>query len=94
MFLTTDWCEIQHDYFSHPPTVLSPNARYDKVLAAFGGNGYYVEKPEDIQKAMKESMANKKQASMVNIMISTMADRRVQVYMIVTTGLHTNFFKR
>jgi thiamine pyrophosphate-dependent acetolactate synthase large subunit-like protein len=67
-------------YFSHPPTVLSPNARYDKVLEAFGGNGYFVEKPEDIQKAMRESMANKKQASMVNIMINTMADRRVQVY--------------
>ncbi|XP_053373644.1 2-hydroxyacyl-CoA lyase 1-like [Mercenaria mercenaria] len=65
---------------SHPPTVLSPNARYDKVLAAFGGNGYFVEKPEDIQKALRESLANKKQASMLNIMINTMADRRVQEF--------------
>ncbi|KAL4221918.1 2-hydroxyacyl-CoA lyase 1 [Mactra antiquata] len=65
---------------SHPPTVLSPNARYDKVLAAFGGNGYFVEKPEEIQKALKESLANKTQASLVNIMISTAADRRVQEF--------------
>lgn len=63
----------------HPPTVLSPNARYDKVLAAFGGNGYFVNTPEEIQKAMRESMACTKQASMVNIMINTMADRRAQV---------------
>ncbi|XP_052814915.1 2-hydroxyacyl-CoA lyase 1-like [Mya arenaria] len=65
---------------SHPPTVLSPNARYEKVLEAFGGNGYFVNTPEEIQKALKESMANKKQASMVNIMISTMADRRQQAF--------------
>ena len=65
--------------YRHPPTVLSPNARYDKVLAAFGGNGYYVNTPEEIQKALKESVANTKQASLVNIMINTMADRRAQV---------------
>ena len=58
-----------------------PNARYEKVLEAFGGNGYFVKTPEEIQTAMKKSMANSKQASLVNVMISTTADRRAQVNM-------------
>lgn len=65
---------------SNPPTVLMPNARYEKILEAFGGNGYYCNTPEEITKALKQSMANTKQASMVNVMISTMADRREQAF--------------
>ena len=56
-----------------------PNARYEKILEAFGGNGYFVKTPEEIQIAMKKSMANNKQASLLNVMISTTADRRAQV---------------
>ncbi|XP_052246724.1 2-hydroxyacyl-CoA lyase 1-like [Dreissena polymorpha] len=67
-------------FITHPPTVLSPNARYDKVLAAFGGNGYYCQTPGEIQKALTESLANTKQPSMLNIMINTMADRRAQAF--------------
>ncbi|WAQ94768.1 HACL1-like protein [Mya arenaria] len=78
---------------SHPPTVLSPNARYEKVLEAFGGNGYFVNTPEEIQKALKESMANKKQASMVNIMISTMADRRQQAFSWLDSVQPSKIFK-
>ena len=56
-----------------------PNARYEKILEAFGGNGYFVKTPEEIQTAMKKSIANNKQASLLNVMISTTADRRAQV---------------
>ena len=64
-----------------------PNARYEKVLEAFGGNGYYCNTPDEIQKAMKESMANTKQASMVNVMIDPMADRRAQVGVFIGKNL-------
>ena len=74
-------------FFSNPPTVLMPNARYEKVLEAFGGNGYYCNTPDEIQKAMKESMANTKQASMVNVMIDPMADRRAQVGVYIVENL-------
>ncbi|KAL3831765.1 hypothetical protein ACJMK2_023472 [Sinanodonta woodiana] len=61
-----------------PPTVLLPNAHYEKIIEAFGGNGYFCKTPEEIQKSLSAALRNKTQASLINIMISTMADRREQ----------------
>lgn len=42
------------------PTTLDINARYDKLGEAFGARSYYVQTPEELQKALTESIASKK----------------------------------
>ena len=42
------------------PTTLDINARYDKLGEAFGAQTYYVQTPEELDKALKESIASKK----------------------------------
>ncbi|MCM1162757.1 MAG: oxalyl-CoA decarboxylase [Muribaculaceae bacterium] len=42
------------------PTTLDIRARYDKLGEAFGAQAYYVETPEELQKALTESIASKK----------------------------------
>ncbi|MCM1138806.1 MAG: oxalyl-CoA decarboxylase [Duncaniella sp.] len=42
------------------PTTLDINARYDLIGQAFGAQSYHVKTPEDLDKALKESIASKK----------------------------------
>lgn len=42
------------------PTTLDINARYDKLGEAFGAQTYYVQTPEELTKALTESIASKK----------------------------------
>lgn len=42
------------------PTTLDIHARYDKVAEAFGAQAYYVQTPDELQKALTESIASKK----------------------------------
>ncbi len=44
------------------PTVLMGNARYDKLIEAFGGAGYHVANPADFQTALTEALASGKPA--------------------------------
>ncbi len=37
-----------------------PNARYEKVIEAFGGNGYFVETPDELRPALEEAFASGK----------------------------------
>ena len=38
------------------PTVFVKDARYDKMMEAFGGVGYYVTSPDDLKRAVNEAM--------------------------------------
>jgi oxalyl-CoA decarboxylase len=40
------------------PTVFVKNARYDKMIEAFGGVGYHATTPSELSKALKESIAS------------------------------------
>jgi oxalyl-CoA decarboxylase len=40
------------------PTVLSPHARHELIAAAFGGKGYHVTTPSDLQSALTEALAS------------------------------------
>ncbi len=52
---------VPMDKTSDPaPTTLDINARYDKVGEAFGAQTYYVQTPEELSKALTESIASKK----------------------------------
>ncbi len=61
------------------PSVYTPSARYDQVVEAFGGRGYFATNPEEMQKALKEAMECPV-PSLVNIMIDPKATRKPQKF--------------
>ena len=61
------------------PTSYVPNARYEKVIEAFGGDGYYVETPEQLKPAIEAAFASNK-PNVVNIMISAQSRRKPQQF--------------
>nr|XP_006133295.1 2-hydroxyacyl-CoA lyase 1 [Pelodiscus sinensis] len=61
-----------------PPICLLPNSHYEQIMTAFGGKGYFVKTPEEIQNALKESLAEKQMPSLINVMIDPQSDRRQQ----------------
>jgi 2-hydroxyacyl-CoA lyase 1 len=64
---------------SVPPMALLPNARYEQVMSAFGGKGYYVRTRESLRMALQECLANTETPSLINVMISPTAGRKPQV---------------
>ncbi len=69
---------------SNPMMNLKPNAliygaRYDKMMEAFGGKGFFVENPKDIKKALDEAMKFKGPA-LVNIVLSQNSARKEQQF--------------
>lgn len=50
------------------PTVFVKDARYDQMMEAFGGTGYYVTSPDDLKRAVNEAMDSGKPA-LVNAVI-------------------------
>jgi oxalyl-CoA decarboxylase len=40
------------------PTILTKEARYDKIIEAFGGTGYHVKDPEELKQALGEALAS------------------------------------
>ncbi len=62
-----------------PPGAFVPNARYDKVIEAFGGKGYHVETPEDFRAALRESF-DSGDTTLINVMINPVARRRPQQF--------------
>jgi|TARA_B100000315_G_scaffold89674_1_gene82448 2-hydroxyacyl-CoA lyase 1 len=61
------------------PHALLPGARYDKVMAAFGGLGLVVSDPKDLQQALAEAMEFDGPA-LVNVLIDTRAGRKPQQF--------------
>jgi len=62
-----------------PPFAYTPNARYEKVIEAFGGQGYFVTSVKQLGPTLKEAMANPKPC-IVNIMIDPRATRKPQKF--------------
>jgi 2-hydroxyacyl-CoA lyase 1 len=62
-----------------PPSVYTPNARYEKVIEAFGGRGYFATTPDEFQRALKDSLADDG-PSVVNVMIDPRAQRKPQPF--------------
>jgi oxalyl-CoA decarboxylase len=54
------------------PTVFVKNARYDKMMEAFGGIGYNVTTPQELEKALTEAIAAGKPA-LINAVIDEAA---------------------
>ncbi|XP_069874723.1 2-hydroxyacyl-CoA lyase 1 isoform X3 [Dipodomys merriami] len=78
---TDTWKEMLkfHDATTRaPPVCLLPNAHYEQVMTAFGGKGYFVQTPEDLQKSLRQTLANTTEPSLINIMIEPQSTRKAQ----------------
>ncbi|MBM3946021.1 MAG: hypothetical protein FJ315_01300 [SAR202 cluster bacterium] len=53
---------------------------YDKVMEAFGGNGFYIERQEQIRPALEQALASRNKPSLLNIVIDKRARRRQQTH--------------
>jgi len=54
------------------PTVFVKDARYDKMMEAFGGVGVYAKTPEELRKAVEEAVRSRK-PTLVNAIIDETA---------------------
>nr|XP_006819313.1 PREDICTED: 2-hydroxyacyl-CoA lyase 1 [Saccoglossus kowalevskii] len=68
-----------------PPTSLLPSARYEKVIEAFGGKGYYVVTPDALENAL-DSCLNKhpNRPSLINVKINPTSMRKQQDFFWLT----------
>ena len=64
---------------SAAPHVLSVDARYDKMMEAFGGKGVFVTDPKDLRKALDDAMAFDGPA-LVNVKLLPTAERKPQEF--------------
>ena len=67
-----------------PPGVLTYGARYEGMLEALGGKGFYVEDPADLRSALDEAMAFDGPA-LVNVPLNPKAGRKPQKFGWLTT---------
>nr|XP_009937137.1 PREDICTED: 2-hydroxyacyl-CoA lyase 1 [Opisthocomus hoazin] len=63
-----------------PPVSLLPNSRYELVMSAFGGKGYLVKTPEELQNALKASITDKQTPALINVMIDPQSERKKQEF--------------
>jgi 2-hydroxyacyl-CoA lyase 1 len=65
--------------FNMKPNSLIYGARYDRMMEAFGGKGFFVEDPKDLKGALEEAM-NFRGPALVNVVISQGAARKPQAF--------------
>src|SRR5256884_623204 len=65
--------------FNLKPNALIYGARYDRVMEAFGGKGFFVEDPKDLRGALDEAM-NFRGPALVNVVISQGSARKQQQF--------------
>ncbi|KAM9388021.1 2-hydroxyacyl-CoA lyase 1 [Phaethornis superciliosus] len=63
-----------------PPVSLLPNSHYEKIMSTFGGKGYFVKTPEELQHVLKASMADRQTPSLINVMIDPQSERKKQEF--------------
>jgi len=61
------------------PNALIYGARYDRVMEAFGGKGFFVEDPKDLRATLDEAMDFRGPA-LVNVVISQGSARKPQQF--------------
>jgi 2-hydroxyacyl-CoA lyase 1 len=61
------------------PMAYVPRARYERVIEAFGGDGYFVETPDQLRPTLEAAFASGK-PNVVNIMINAQAQRKAQEF--------------
>jgi 2-hydroxyacyl-CoA lyase 1 len=64
---------------AYPPNAFVPNARYDKVMEAFGAKGYHAETPQELRAALEASF-DSGETTLINVTINPDARRRPQQF--------------
>ena len=67
-----------------PPGVLTIGARYDLMMEAFGGKGYFVEDPADLAGVLEQAKAHNG-PTLVNVLLHPEAGRKPQQFGWLTT---------
>ena len=67
-----------------PPFALTIGARYDRMMEAFGGKGFYIEDPADLEQALEDARAHDGPA-LVNVRLHPAAGRKPQQFGWLTT---------
>jgi 2-hydroxyacyl-CoA lyase 1 len=70
----------ENPMFNMKPNALIYGARYDKVMEAFGGKGFFVEDPRELRGALDEAMSFRG-PSLVNVVISQGSARKPQQFL-------------
>ncbi|XP_056142193.1 2-hydroxyacyl-CoA lyase 1 [Lampris incognitus] len=63
-----------------PPVTLLPEARYDEVMRAFGGQGFLVRTVEELRRALETSLSDWERPSLLNVLIDPASDRKQQEF--------------
>ncbi|XP_051033806.1 2-hydroxyacyl-CoA lyase 1 isoform X1 [Phodopus roborovskii] len=61
-----------------PPMCLLPNSHYEQVMTAFGGKGYFVKTPEELQNSLRQALEDTSKPYLINIMIEPQSTRKAQ----------------
>ena len=69
----------ENPMFNLKPNALIYGARYDRVMEAFGGKGFFVEDPKDIRGALDEAM-DLRGPALVNVVLSQGSARKPQQF--------------
>jgi 2-hydroxyacyl-CoA lyase 1 len=69
----------ENPMFNMKPNSLIYGARYDRMMEAFGGKGFFVEDPKNIRGALDEAM-NHRGPALVNVVLSQGAARKPQAF--------------
>ncbi|GAB1599297.1 2-hydroxyacyl-CoA lyase 1-like isoform X1 [Argonauta hians] len=69
-----------------PPTALSPELRYDKIIEAFGGRGMLVRSAQDLYNGLKTALEDEENAYLLNILIDPVATRKTQEFSWLTSS--------
>lgn len=75
MYVSVDWVTTVA-----PPVTLLPDARYDEVMAAFGGRGFLVRTQEELRSALELSLQDWERPSLLNVLIDPASDRKQQEF--------------
>ncbi|CAG9130596.1 unnamed protein product [Plutella xylostella] len=63
-----------------PPTALSNEVRYEKMMEIFGETGHLCRTVDDIQAALKKALAVTDRPSIINILINPQSNRKPQAF--------------
>lgn len=63
-----------------PPNAYTPNARYDQVIEAFGGRGFFVNTPAELESALGAAARETDRPTLINVMINPTATRKPQKF--------------
>ncbi|XP_045537160.1 2-hydroxyacyl-CoA lyase 1 isoform X1 [Papilio machaon] len=65
---------------STPPTALSPEVRYEKMMEMFGETGHLCRTVEEIESAIKKAVSVVDKPSIINILINPQSNRKPQTF--------------